>query len=195
MQYDQFDAIFLVGPQGSGKGTQGRTLADHLGFFYWEMGGILREEAKMDTPFGRKVKSLIDDGHLLDDEQLTRVLTTELPEVTKNQRVLFDGVPRTVPQGVFLIHYLQKSGFSKFATIHIDVPQEESIKRLTERAHHEFRVDDTPEKIKYRLELYEKETLPVLKFLGGIGEVFAIDGAGSIEEVRDRINSALGVGV
>lgn len=193
MQYTKFDAIFMVGPQGSGKGTQGRGLASAMEFFYWEMGRILREEAKKDTPFGRKVKSLIDAGHLLEDNELFRVLQTELPEVIKHQRVLFDGVPRRVEQGVYLIHYLQQNGFNKFATIHIDVPQEESIKRLTERAHHEFRVDDTPEKIKYRLELYEQETLPVLKFLQGIGELYTIDGLGSIDEVRQRIDAALEV--
>ncbi len=193
MQYTPFDAIFMIGPQGSGKGTQGRTLAAAIDFFYWEMGGILREEAKKDTPFGRKVKSLIDNGLLLEDDELFRVLQTELPEVIKHQRVLFDGVPRRVRQGSYLIHYLQQNGYNNFATIHIDVPEEESIKRLTQRAHHEFRVDDTPEKIKHRLGLYEKETLPVLKFLNGIGEVFKIDGVGTVPEITARINLALGV--
>jgi adenylate kinase len=183
MQDTKFDAIFMVGPQGSGKGTQGRLLAQRLGFFYWEMGAILREEAKKQTPFGIKVKTLIDNGHLLEDDELARILNTELPEVIKHKRILFDGVPRRVGQGIHLIHYLQQNGFTEFATIFIDVPREESINRLTERAHHEFRTDDTPEKIKYRLELYEKETLPVLKFLQGIGELYTIDGVGTVEEI------------
>ncbi|MDQ3018747.1 MAG: nucleoside monophosphate kinase [bacterium] len=193
MEIPQYDAIFMIGPQGSGKGTQGRVLAETLNYFYWEMGGILREEAKKETPFGRKVKSLIDAGHLLEDDELYRILNTELPEVIKHKRLLFDGVPRRVGQGVFLIHYLQQNGFTKFATVHIDVPKEESIKRLSERAHHEFRADDTPEKIAYRLEVYEKETLPVLKFLHGIGDMYTIDGTGSIDDVKTRINSALEV--
>jgi adenylate kinase len=102
-------------------------------------------------------------------------------------------VPRTVPQAVHLIHYLQQNGFSQFAAINIDVPKEESVKRLLERAHHEFRTDDTPEKIELRLDLYEQATKPVLKFMVGIGELFTIDGVGSIEEITERINSALGV--
>ncbi len=182
----------MIGPQGSGKGTQGKILAEKLGYFYWEMGAILREEAKKNTPFGRKVKSLIDDGHLLEDEELFRVLQTELPEVIKHKRILFDGVPRTVPQGIHLVHYLQQNGFTQFGAIHIDVPKEESVKRLLERAHHEFRTDDTPEKISYRLDLYDKETKPVLKFLNGIGELYTIDGVGSINEITKRINQALG---
>jgi adenylate kinase len=193
MEIPQYDAIFMIGPQGSGKGTQGKVLAQKLGYFYWEMGGILREEAKKDTPFGRKVKSLIDDGKLLEDNELFRVLNTELPEVIKHKRLLFDGVPRTMPQGIHLIHYLQQNGFTQFGAIHIDVPVEESVKRLSERAHHEFRVDDTPEKIRFRLDLYEKETKPVLKLLQGVGDLYTIDGVGSIEEITQRINVALGI--
>lgn len=193
MDYSKYDAIFMIGPQGSGKGTQGKVLADKINFFYWEMGAILREEAKKDTPFGRRVKSLIDAGHLLEDQELYRVLDTELPEVIKHKRVLFDGVPRRVPQGIYLIHYLQRNGYTQFATIFIDVPKEESIKRLSQRAHHEFREDDTPEKIAYRLDLYEKETKPVLKFLEAVGDFYNIDGVGTIDEITERINSALGV--
>lgn len=189
----KYDAIFMIGPQGSGKGTQGKVLADRLGYFYWEMGGILREEAKKETPFGRKVKELIDNGQLLEDNELFRVLNTELPEVIKHRRILFDGVPRTVPQGLHLTHYLQQNGFKEFAAVHIDVPHDESVKRLLERAHHEFRHDDTPEKISFRLELYDQQTKPVLKFLEGIGELYTIDGVGTIEQITERINTALGV--
>ena len=188
-----YDAIFMIGPQGSGKGTQGKILAQKINFFYWEMGGILREEAKKDTPFGRKVKELIDAGHLLDDEELHRVMATELPEVIKHKRILFDGVPRTVPQGVHLIHYLQQNGFTKFGAVVIDVPKAESVKRLLERAHHEFRTDDTPEKIEFRLDLYEKQTLPVIKFMQGIGEVHTVDGVGTIEEITQRIDNTLNI--
>jgi adenylate kinase len=193
MNTTKFDAIFMIGPQGCGKGTQGKVLAKKLGFFYWEMGAILREEAKKDTLFGKKVKELINAGQLLEDEELFRVLQMELPEVLKHRRILFDGVPRTMPQGVHLIHYLQQNGFTQFGAINIDVPKEESVKRLLERAHHEFRTDDTPEKIAVRLDLYEKATVPVLKFMEGIGELYTVDGVGTIEEITDRINTALGI--
>lgn len=188
-----YDAIFMVGPQGSGKGTQGKLLAQKLGYFYWEMGEILREEAKKSTPFGLKVKALIDAGKLLEDEELYRILNTELPEVIKHKRILFDGVPRRVGQGMYLTHYLNQNGFKEFATIVIDVPKDESIKRLLERAHHEFRVDDTPEKIAFRLDLYETETKPVIKFLQGIGDLFVIDGVGTVEDITERINQSLKV--
>ncbi len=192
-EFTKYDAIFMIGPQGSGKGTQGKVLAKKVNFFYWEMGAILREEAKKDTPFGRKVKELIDAGHLLEDEELFRVLQTELPEVIKHKRLLFDGVPRTVPQGIHLIHYLQQNGFTQFAAVVIDVPKEESVKRLLERAHHEFRTDDTPDKIEFRLNLYDEQTKPVIKFMGGVGDVYTVDGVGSIEQITARIDQALGL--
>lgn len=193
MELPKYDAIFMIGPQGSGKGTQGRVLAERMGYFYWEMGGILRQEAKKDTPFGRKVKDLIDNGKLLEDEELFRVMQTELPEVIKHKRLLFDGVPRTVPQGLHLFNYLNQNGYNQFAAIHIDVPKEESVKRLLERAHHEFRTDDTPDKISLRLEIYEKQTKPVLKLMEGVGDLITIDGVGTIEQITERINQALGI--
>lgn len=193
MEMPKYDAIFMIGRQGSGKGTQGKILAKKLGYFYWEMGAILREEAKKDTPFGKKVKNLIDSGHLLEDEELYRILNTELPEVIKHKRIIFDGVPRRIGQGLYLIHFLQQNGFKEFGTIHIEISKEESIKRLLERAHHEFRADDTKDKIEYRLKVYDQETLPVVKFLDSIGDLFEIDGTGSVEDVTARIDSQLDI--
>ncbi len=190
MDLPKYDAIFVIGPQGSGKGTQGKALAAKLGYFYWEMGGILRHVAKENTEFGRKVKSFADAGKLLSDEDILEVQVSKLPEAIamQNGKILFDGVPRTVPQGVNLVNYLKQNGFSKFGAIHIDVPREESVKRLLKRAEQEGRADDTPEKINYRLDLYEKATKPVLQFLAGIGDMNVINGVGTIDEVAERIN-------
>lgn len=193
MEIPKYDAIFMIGPQGSGKGTQGKLLAEKLGFFYWEMGEILRNEAKQDSEFGRKVKAMIDQGQLVPDEDVIRTLDDALPEIIKHKRVLFDGVTRRLGQTEYLVNFLLRNGFTQFATILIQIPHEESIKRLLLRAHHEFRTDDTPEKIKFRLEQYEKDTLPALEFLKAAGKFYEVDGVGSLEEVTTRINQALGV--
>lgn len=193
MEIPKYDAIFMIGPQGSGKGTQGKLLAEKLGFFYWEMGEILRDEAKQDTEFGRKVKAMIDQGQLVPDEDVIHTLDDALPEIIKHKRVLFDGVTRRIGQTEYLVNFLLKNGFTQFATILIQIPHEESIKRLLLRAHHEFRTDDTPEKIKFRLEQYEKDTLPAIEFLKAAGQFYEVDGVGTLEEVTTRINQALGV--
>jgi adenylate kinase len=193
MNISEYDAIFIIGPQGSGKGTQGKLLAQKLGFFYWEMGEILRSEAKQDTEFGRKVKAMINEGQLVPDEDVIRTLDEALPEIIKHKRVVFDGITRRIGQTEYLVSFLKQNGFTQFATIVIDVPEEESVKRLLLRAHHEFRTDDTPEKIKFRLQQYAQDTLPAINFLDTVGRLYKIDGVGSVEEITQRINQAMDI--
>jgi adenylate kinase len=89
----KLDAIFLIGPQGSGKGTQAKILATKLNFFHWEMGGILRAVAKEDTDLGKRTKSLVDQGVLLTDEQLYEVVDSRLSLIPKDTGIIFDGIP------------------------------------------------------------------------------------------------------
>src|ERR1700682_3235807 len=96
------NTIFFIGPQGSGKGTQAKFLAKRLGFFYWEMGGILREVAAGNTILGIRIKSLIDSGVLLEDADLYQVVKMRLNEIPKTKGVIFDGIPRRLGQAEFL---------------------------------------------------------------------------------------------
>jgi adenylate kinase len=187
------NTIFFIGPQGSGKGTQARKLAQRLGFFYWEMGGILREVAAGDTEVGKKVKSLIDSGTLLQDSDLYEVVKMRLISLPKSQGVIFDGIPRRLGQAEFLFNYLLGQGRKDFATLYVSLPREESIKRLLLRAEKEKRADDTMEKIEFRLQQYNNDTVPVLEYLKGKTEFFEIDGTPDIETVSQNINQALGL--
>lgn len=187
------NTIFFIGPQGSGKGTQARVLAQALGFFYWEMGGILREVAKSDTALGKEVKAMIDQGILLPDEKLYEVVTSRLSQIAPDKGVIFDGIPRRVNQAEFLFNFLQKQGRKDFTTLFIDVPKEESLKRLSLRAQKEGRADDTPEKIELRLKQYYKDTLPVIDYLKSRTNFLEINGTQSVEEVTKAINTSLGI--
>jgi adenylate kinase len=185
------NTIFFIGPQGSGKGTQAKMLAKRLDFFYWEMGGILREVASGGTVLGIRIKSLIDSGVLLQDDDLYQVVKMRLNEMPKTKGVIFDGIPRRLGQAEFLLDFLKKQGRENFTTLYVSIPREESLSRLLKRAEIEKRADDTKEKIEYRLKQYEQETIPVLDFLKTQSKFFEIDGRPAIDQVTREIEKAL----
>lgn len=187
----KLDAIFLIGPQGSGKGTQAKILADKLNFFHWEMGGILRAVAKEETDLGKRTKALVDQGVLLTDEQLYEVVDSRLSQIPQDTGIIFDGIPRRVAQAEHVMEYLQKQGKSNLATLYISLPETETMSRLLKRAQIENRADDTEEKIKFRLEQYKKDTTPVLDYLKDKTRFVEIDGTPSVEEVTQKIYQAL----
>ncbi len=189
----KLDAIFLIGPQGSGKGTQAKILAAKLNFFHWEMGGILRSVAKEETVLGKKIKALVDQGVLLTDEQLYEVVDDRLGQIPGNTGIIFDGLPRRVAQAQHVMAYLEKQGKTNLVTLYISLPEAETMSRLLKRAQIENRADDTPEKIKFRLEQYKQDTLPVLDYLKGKTNFIEIDGTPSVEEVTGKIYEQLGL--
>jgi adenylate kinase len=134
------EIIFLIGPQGSGKGTQGKKLAEEFGYAYWETGAILREEVKKQTVLGKKIASAIEHGKLLPDEIIIQLLIDRLPGF-KHHNIIFDGVTRKMAQTKFLLDYLKKLGYKRITAVVLDIPHEESVKRLVGRAKVEGRKD------------------------------------------------------
>jgi len=155
------------------------------------MGGILRQVAKEDSDLGRMIKSLVDNGVLLSDDQLYKVVDAKLAEIKADKGVIFDGIPRRVGQAEHLLDFLKRQGRKDFVTLFVNLPREESLSRLLKRAEIEKRADDTREKIEFRLKQYEDDTLPVLDFLKKQSQFFEIDGQPSIEEVGNKINKVL----
>jgi adenylate kinase len=187
-----FDVIFIAGPQGSGKGTQGKKLADKLGFLFWGMGVMLREIQAEHSPLAAQIVAL-DRGMLLPDAIIIEILKDRLSKIPAVQKIIFDGVPRRLGQADFLVSYLREHGYKAMATIFIDLPREESMKRLLHRAEHEDRVDDTPEAIETRFKYYDTEMLPTLNYLKQETKFFEIDGSPSADEVEKNIDAVLGL--
>ncbi|MCL5666673.1 MAG: nucleoside monophosphate kinase [Patescibacteria group bacterium] len=187
----ELNTIFFIGPQGSGKGTQAKILAGKLDFFYWEMGGILRQVAQENTELGSRVKSLVDSGVLLSDEQLYEVVDSRLSQIPADKGVIFDGIPRRIGQAEHLMDFLKKQGRTYFTTLFVNLPKEESLSRLLKRAKIEKRADDTKEKIEFRLQQYEKDTLPVLDYMMKETSYMEIDGSPAVEEVTKEIDRLL----
>ena len=97
----KFDAIFILGPQGSGKGTQAKLLAEKLGFFGWDTGGVLRKNADVVTSSGEKAGDILKTGRLFTDEELLSVVKKELESLPRDQGIVFDGIPRRTGQAGF----------------------------------------------------------------------------------------------
>ena len=181
--------IIIFGPPGAGKGTQAEKLIEHYNLPHLSTGNIFRENIKNETLLGKKVKSIMDDGKLVPDETVVELVADELKKEKYNDGVILDGFPRTVTQAKALDAFFEENNEKVDAFLTLDVPERELVKRILNRG--EGRSDDTPEKIKTRLKVYREETEPVLNYYEVKGQAIHINGTGTIDDIFDRIKTAL----
>jgi adenylate kinase len=181
--------IILFGPPGAGKGTQAKKLQDEFNIPQLSTGDIFRSAIKNETPLGVKVKSILDNGELVPDETVVDLVADELRKEKYQDGYILDGFPRTVAQAKAFDQFLEENNDELDAFISLSVPEEELVKRILSRG--EGRSDDTEEKVKTRLEVYKKETKPVLEHYQNQDKVQEVNGLGSINEIFDRIKGAL----
>lgn len=200
--------ILLMGPQGSGKGTQAEILSQTLGIPALSMGQLLRDEIASGSELGQKFDVILKRGDLVSDQDAAMMLKRRLTKPDAQQGYIIDGYPRNLSQW---------KAFDFDTPTHvivIDVLREESLKRLggrlTCRSCNKVgakkdgikpgdlcpcggewyqRSDDTPEAIARRLQIYENDTQPVIEKYGAL--VKHVDGVGSVEEVAKRINQTV----
>lgn len=183
--------LLIIGPQGSGKGTQGARIADLLGIPTVSTGDVFRANVKDGTELGLKVKAIIDAGDLVPDELTSEIVRARLSEADAAHGFLLDGYPRNLAQVGHLDAFLDGRGEPLTAVIELSVPRDESIARLSRRAAEQGRADDNEESIAKRLSIYESETAPILDVYRDRGIVDVIDGVGSLDEITERIVTAL----
>lgn len=181
--------LILFGPPGAGKGTQAEKIEDHFNIPHLSTGNIFRENIKNKTELGKKVKSILDSGELVPDETVVDLVADELDNPKYDNGYILDGFPRTVAQAEALDEYLSKKGEKIDYFLTLEVPEDELVNRILSRG--EGRSDDTPEKIKTRLEVYNNETSPVLNHYQEQEVVKKINGVGSVEEIFNRIKQAV----
>ncbi|MCM3779911.1 adenylate kinase [Microbacterium hydrocarbonoxydans] len=183
--------LLIVGPQGSGKGTQGVRIAESYGIPVVSTGDMFRANIKEGTPLGQQVTEILDKGDLVPDELTSEIVRDRLLQDDAANGFLLDGYPRNTAQVAHLEEFLGERGESLDAVILLDVPRDESISRLKLRAAEQGRSDDTDAAIAHRLDIYEHETAPILEVYGERGIVDRIDGVGSLDEITERVFAAL----
>ncbi len=201
--------LVLFGIQGSGKGTLGKIIAEKLGFNVFETGSELRKLAQEDSELGKKVKSIVEAGHLVPNEVVMDIIENFMNGLPEGEKVIFDGIPRKLVQAETFDALMNKLG-REFTAILIDVPEEVAVKRLSTRrmcgrCKNVFpaaytdekcsvcggelitRTDDNPESIRTRVKAYYDETTPVIDRYKNSKKLLVMNGDQSIEEAGKEI--------
>ena len=182
--------VLLLGPQGSGKGTQARRISAEYGIPHISTGDMLREAMAAETPLGRRIQPIYDSGGLVPDDLMIALIRERLEQEGIGGFVL-DGFPRTMPQAQALDAMLRELGRGLDVVFELQVPENVSYDRLLKRAEEERRSDDTPEAIRQRLENYRRDTEPLVELYRARGNLVGVHGDRSIDEVFAEIQAAL----
>ena len=183
--------MLLLGPQGSGKGTQAKRIADEYGVPHIATGDMFRAAIADGTPLGSKIKPIYEAGGLVPDELTIGLIRERLGADDARRGFVLDGFPRNLAQAQALDGLLDELGRPLDVVLDLQVDDERAKERLLGRAHKEGRSDDTPEAIEQRLRLYHEVTEPLIQHYLPTGRVVGIHGERSIDEVWSEIQEAL----
>jgi len=183
--------ILLLGPQGAGKGTQAKRVADAYGIPHIASGEILRSEMSAGTELGHRVKDVYDRGDLVSDDLMIELIRARLEQADTDNGFILDGFPRTTVQAEALDEMFGEIGRNFSVVFALQIPDNVAFERLRLRAQLEGRADDTDDAIRRRLENYHRETEPLIEYYRVRGNLVTIHGDRGEGEVFGEIQSAL----
>ena len=184
--------LLLVGPPGAGKGTQAVRLAEAYGIPAISTGDIFRANVRDETPLGVEAKGFMDRGEYVPDSLTNALVADRLNHADCEPGFLLDGYPRTVDQVRALDEVLADQGNSLDVVVELVADPDVVVERILLRAKDSGRSDDADESvIRNRLDVYARETAPLIEVYGGRGLLVSVDGIGEIADVTDRITAAL----
>lgn len=184
--------IVLFGPPGAGKGTQATQLKEKYNLVHLSTGDILRNEIQNQTDLGTMAKEFMDKGELVPDEVVINMIEKCLEEHSDAAGFIFDGFPRTTEQAGALDELLHKHGTEIDLMLSLEVDDEELVARIVQRGKDSGREDDKNESVIFnRIITYNKKTAPLKEYYNKQGKYNSIKGVGSIEDVFDRLTSAI----
>ena len=186
--------LILLGPPGAGKGTQAQRLVAKHGIVQLSTGDMLRAAVKAGTPVGLRAKDIMDRGDLVPDEVVVAIVSDRIDEPDAKNGFILDGFPRTVAQAEALAKMLADKGLRLDGVIELKVDEDILIRRIESRiaemrARGEpLRKDDDPQVLKSRLEVYRRQTAPLIDYYRQNGTLRAVDGMAPIDDVTAAIN-------
>jgi adenylate kinase len=183
--------IVLLGPPGSGKGTQAELLVEKLELPHISTGELLRNAAEAGTELGLKAKLVTDRGDLVSDEIMLDLITERLSRDDVKNGFILDGYPRNLTQAKALDEILERQGRPMVDVLHIDLDADVVVQRIAGRAEQEHRSDDVEEVVRNRLRIYTEQTAPLVEYYAARGVLSRVLGQGTAEEVFQRIMSVL----
>jgi adenylate kinase len=180
--------VVLLGPPGSGKGTQAARLHDGSGFATLASGDLLREARAAGTDLGRRAAEWMERGDLVPDELIVAMMRDAITRL-EGRPILLDGFPRTVAQADALAGELEALGRALDAAVLIDVPDDVVAERIAGRG--QGRDDDRPETVRSRLRVYHRDTEPLVAYYEARGLLRRVDGAQDADAVGAEIRAAI----
>jgi adenylate kinase len=190
--------LILLGPPGSGKGTQAQRLAANHGVIKLSTGDMLRAAVDAGTSVGLRAKDIMARGELVPDEIVVSIVSDRLDQPDARKGFILDGFPRTVPQARALDHLLRQKAMELDAVIELEVDEGILLERIERRRAQmtargeDLRPDDNPEVLRRRLAAYRAQTAPLIAYYRGQGVLHSVDGMAPIQQVAATIASALG---
>ena len=183
--------LVLLGPPGSGKGTQAARLKEYLQVPHVSTGDLLRAEVAAGSPLGLQAREVMARGDFVSDEILLGMLEERFARPDTAGGFILDGYPRNLAQADALDALLKKIHQPMDYAVQLEVPTELLVERIAGRAAAEGRADDTPEVVRNRLDKYTSQTAPVIDYYRQHGQLTVVNGVGSLDEVLSRLIEAL----
>ncbi len=183
--------FLLLGPPGSGKGTQAKALMQTLGVPQISTGDMLRAAVAASTEVGKLAQSSMNRGDLVPDDVVIEVARQRLSQPDCEKGFILDGFPRTRAQAEALDEMLGEMGVSLEACVSLEVDEDELVGRLLKRAELEDRTDDDEETVRNRMQVYRNQTEPLAGYYREKSVLRRADGNGTVDEVQDRVREAL----
>lgn len=183
--------LVLLGPPGSGKGTQATRLKDRLGVAHISTGDLLRAAVAAGTPLGKIAKATMDAGELVSDDLVLQLLEERLNQPDVANGYILDGYPRNLAQAEALDVLLAKLNQNIDHALALVVSEDHIVERLAQRAAEQRRSDDSEDVVRHRLRVYQEQTAPVVGYYQEKGLLTTIDGVGSLDEISQRLLDAI----